>query len=64
MDRPFDHRKWENPGTAQSRISSGAAVGVAVRLADEADFAGKNIVVVLPDSGERHISSMLFEGNG
>jgi cysteine synthase A len=47
-----------------SGISSGAAVAVAVRLAKEADFADKNIVVVLPDSGERYISSVLFEGIG
>ena len=47
-----------------SGISSGAAVAVAVRLSKEADFAGKNIVVVLPDSGERYISSVLFEGIG
>ena len=47
-----------------SGISSGAAVAVAVRLSKEADLAGKNIVVVLPDSGERYISSVLFEGIG
>jgi len=42
-------------------ISSGAAMVAAKRLAQEAEFAGKTIVVILPDSGERYLSSILFE---
>lgn len=43
-------------------ISCGAAVAAAVRLAREEQFHGKTFVVILPDSGERYLSSVLFEG--
>ncbi len=43
-------------------ISSGAAVAVAVRLALKEEFTGKVLVVILPDSGERYLSTVLFQG--
>jgi len=44
-----------------SGISCGAAVAVAVRIAREPEMGGKTMVVILPDSGERYLSSALFD---
>jgi cysteine synthase A len=43
-------------------ISCGAAVAAAVRIAREPEMQGKTLVTILPDSGERYLSTPLFEG--
>ena len=44
-----------------SGISSGAATAAAARLVKEQGFEGKTVVVILPDSGERYLSTALFQ---
>ena len=43
-------------------LSCGAAAAAAVRIGKLEEFAGKTIVVILPDSGERYLSTILYEG--
>ncbi len=43
-------------------VSAGAAVHAAAALAGEGEYAGKTVVVILPDSGNRYLSDGLFEG--
>lgn len=56
------HRLMQEEGILAG-ISCGAAMAVADRLAREPQNAGKTIVVILPDSGERYLSTALFEGS-
>lgn len=47
-----------------SGISCGAAAAVAARLSEQDEFRGKTIVVIIPDAGERYLSTVLFDGIG
>ena len=55
------HRLMKEEGILAG-ISSGAAMAVAARVAARPEHAGKTVVVILPDSAERYLSSPLFEG--
>ncbi len=55
----YAHRLMKEEGILAG-ISSGAAVAAAVRVSQQAQHKGKTIVVILPDSGERYLSTALF----
>ena len=61
-DAVFYARRLAREEGILAGISCGAATAAAVRVAQRPENAGKTIVVILPDSGERYLSSILFEG--
>ena len=60
----MNEQTWNQRATnllkSQMVLAGGGALGAAVRLAEKPEMQGKTIVVILPDSGERYLSSMLF----
>lgn len=55
------HKLMQNEGILAG-VSSGAAMAIAHRVSQQAEHKGKLIVAILPDSGERYLSSAMFEG--
>jgi len=55
------HRLMREEGILAG-ISCGAAMAAAERVANQPQHAGKTIVVILPDSGERYLTTALFDG--
>ena len=61
-ERRYEVRRLAKEEGILSGISCGAAAAVAARLAALDEFQGKKIVVILPGSGERYLTSVLYEG--